>query len=70
MQVLNKIIQKIELPKEFISSYIRHVIHGHKMETKKDMKVRLARIIAIFITNLLDNEHICNDAIPGEVNIS
>ena len=67
MQVLNKIIQKVDLPKEFIDSYIKHCVAGYKQETKKDMKTRHARIIAIFVTNLIENEHLVFDTIPPEV---
>lgn len=69
MQVLNKIIQKVELPKEFIDSYIKHCINNYKQETRKDMKHRLVRIIAIFVTNLIEHEHLVFDSIPNEVNI-
>jgi hypothetical protein len=67
MQVLNKIIQKVDLPKEYIDSYIKHCITNYKTETKKDMKTRLARIIAIFVTNLIENEHHVFNSIPPEV---
>jgi hypothetical protein len=67
MQVLNKVIQKIELPKEFIDSYIKHCINNYKQEPKKDYKGRLARIIAIFITNLIENEHLVIDVVPQEL---
>jgi hypothetical protein len=67
MQVLNKIIQKVDLPKEFIDSYIKHCVTSYKLESKKDMKTRLARIIAIFVTNLIENEHLAFDTIPIEL---
>jgi hypothetical protein len=67
MKVLNKIIQKVELPREFINSYIKHCINSYKQETRKDLKTRLARLISIFITNLLENEHLSHDIIPPEV---
>lgn len=68
MQVLNKIIQKVDLPKEFIDSYIKHCIQNYRQEMKKDLKTRLARIISIFVLNLMDNEHYSFDAsIPPEV---
>jgi hypothetical protein len=67
MQVLSKIIQKVELPKEFIESYIKHCIAGYKNETKKDMKIRFARIISIFLMNLIEHEHLYFDTIPSEV---
>lgn len=67
MDVLNKIIQKVELPNEFIFSYIKHCINNYKQETDKILKIRLARIIAIFITNLIEYEHLILDRIPLEV---
>jgi hypothetical protein len=67
MQVLNKIIQKVDLPKEFIDSYIKHCISSYRQETKKDYKIRHARIIAIFVTNLIEHEHFYFDSIPHEV---
>jgi len=70
MQVLNKIIQKVDLPKEFIDSYIKHCIASYKQETKKDYKIRHARIIAIFVTNLIEHEHFYFDMIPHEVLLS
>jgi hypothetical protein len=66
MQVLNKIIQKVELPKEFIDSYIKHAINNHKQD-KKEQKLRSARLLAIFIMNLIEHEHIIIDKIPLEV---
>ena len=67
MQVLSKIIQKVDLPKEFIESYIKHCISGYKNESKKDMKIRFARIISIFVLNLIENEHLFFDVVPVEV---
>ncbi len=66
MDVLNKIIQKVELPNEYIFSYIKHCINDYKQETDK-MKIRLARILAIFITNLIEFEHLIMDKVPQEV---
>jgi len=66
MDVLNKIVQKVELPNEYIFSYIKHCINDYKQENDK-MKVRIARIIAIFISNLIDFEHLVIDKIPQEV---
>ena len=66
MDVLNKIVQKVELPNEYIFSYIKHCINDYKQENDK-MKVRIARIIAIFISNLIDFEHLVVDKIPQEV---
>jgi len=70
MDVLNKIIQKVELPNEFIFSYIKHCINNYKSEEDKILKIRLARIIAIFITNLIEYEHLIVDRIPLEVYIN
>jgi hypothetical protein len=67
MQVLSKIIQKVDLPKEFIDSYIKHCIAGYKQEPKKEFKTRFARIISIFVTNLIENEHLYFETIPLEL---
>lgn len=69
MDVLNKIIQKVELPNEFIFSYLKHCINNYKAENDKMLKIRLARIIAIFITNLIEFEHLVFDKIPIEVRL-
>lgn len=70
MQVLYTIIQKVELPKEFIDSYIKHCINEYKQDTKKDSKERSARIIAFFVNNLLENEHLILDTVPQDVSLS
>ncbi len=70
MQVLSKIIQKVDLPKEFIESYIKHCITGYRNEAKKDLKVRFARIISIFVMNLIENEHLFFEVVPVEVFIN
>lgn len=68
MKVLSKIIQYVELPKIFINSYIKHVIANFKNETKKDVKTKMARLIAFFITNLIEHEHLNKESdIPNEV---
>jgi hypothetical protein len=69
MQVLYNIITKVELPSEFISSYIKHCINEYRQDTKKDSKERSARIIAFFVNNLLENEHIVFDSVPQDVKI-
>lgn len=68
MKVLSRIIQYVELPKVFINSYIKHVIGNFKNETKKDAKTKMARLIAFFITNLIEHKHLTKDGeIPDEI---
>lgn len=66
LKVANKIIQKVELPPLFITKYIKHIIQNYVSE-KKDSKIRLAKLITIFINNLLDHEHINVKMIPSEI---
>ena len=67
MKVANKIIQKVEMPEAFITTYLRHIIENYKNEKKKENKTRLARLTAFFITNLLEHEHINIKMIPTEI---
>ena len=68
LKVVNKLIQKIEFPSQFITSYLKHIIKNFESETKKDQKKRLAKLISFFILNLLDHEHITIDIIPPSIN--
>lgn len=54
LEVINKIIQYIELPNTFIDRFICNLI---TLKTEKN-KTRNSRIAAIFIGNLIENEHI------------
>ena len=67
MKVVNKIIQKVEMPEAFIISYLKHIIKNYRNETKKESKTRVARLTAFFILNLLEHEHITIDMIPVEI---
>ena len=67
MKVANKIIQKVEMPEAFITTYLKHIIENYKNEKKKENKTRLARLTAFFITNLLDHEHINIKMIPVQI---
>ena len=67
MKVANKIIQKVEMPEAFITTYLKHIIENYKNEKKKENKTRLARLTAFFITNLLDHEHISIKMIPVQI---
>ena len=58
LKVVNKLIQKIEFPSQFITGYLKHIIKNYESEGKKDQKNRLAKLISFFILNLLDHEHI------------
>ena len=68
LKVVNKLIQKIEFPSQFITSYLRHIIKNFENEPKKDQKLRLAKLISFFILNLLDHEHININMIPSSIN--
>ena len=67
MKVANKIIQKVEMPEAFITTYLKHIIENYKNEKKKENKTTLARLTAFFITNLLDHEHINIKMIPVQI---
>ena len=68
MKVLSRIIQYVELPKVFINSYIKHVIRNIKNESKKDSKTKMARLIAFFITNLIEHKHLTKEGdIPDDI---
>lgn len=54
LEVMNRIIQFIELPREFILKFIQNLILSKKPEKQKSRSVR---IISIFITNLIENDH-------------
>ena len=69
LKVVNKLIQKIEFPAQFITGYLKHIIKNFETETKKEQKVRLAKLISFFILNLLDHEHINIDMIPPTINV-
>jgi len=66
MEVINKIIQKVELPVEFVHRYIRHCIEGARSE-QKNLKGRSVRMVAFFINNLLDHGHLVTEGIMNEV---
>ena len=69
LKVINKLIQKIEFPSQFITTYLKHIIKNYEEEQKKEAKVRLAKLISFFLMNLLDHEHITFDMIPSTINI-
>ena len=54
LEVMNKIIQFIELPWEFINKFIKNLIQTKKPDKQKSRSVR---IVAIFISNLIENDH-------------
>ena len=68
LKVVNKLIQKIEFPSQFITGYLKHIIKNYESENKKDQKNRLAKLISFFILNLLDHEHITIGMIPSTIN--
>ena len=67
LKVVNKLIQKIEFPSQFITGYLKHIIKNYESETRKDQKNRLAKLISFFILNLLDHEHITINMIPSSI---
>lgn len=67
MKVVNKLIQKVDMPEPFIKVYIKHIINNYKNEKRKESKVRVARLIAFFINNLLEHEHITIKLVPPEI---
>ena len=69
LKVVNKLIQKIEFPSQFITGYLKHIIKNYENETKREQKTRLAKLISFFILNLLDHEHINIDMIPSSINV-
>lgn len=66
LKVLNMLIQYVELPKVFLSSYIKKVIGNLKKETNKDTKTIMGKLLAFFTTNLLTHKHLNVDDIPKE----
>ena len=69
LKVINKLIQKIEFPAQFITTYLKHIIKNFETEPKKDQKRRLARLISFFLLNLLDHEHITINMIPPSISL-
>ena len=69
LKVINKLIQQIDFPRQFITAYLKHLIECYENETKKETKVRLAKLIAFFLINLLDHEHITTDMIPETISV-
>lgn len=62
LEVMNRIIQFVELPREFIYKFIQNLILSKKPDKQKNRSVR---IIAIFISNLIENDHFSfEDEIP------
>ncbi len=62
LEVMNRMIQFIELPREFIYKFIQNLIQSKKSDKQKN---RTVRIIAIFIVNLIENDHFSfEDSVP------
>ncbi len=61
LEVMNRIIQFVELPREFIFKFIQNLILSKKPDKQKNRSVR---IIAIFILNLIENDHFSFEEIP------
>lgn len=67
LKVVNRLIQRIDLPAPFITQYLKHVINNYENDPKKESKTRLAKLISFFITNLLDHEHITVEMLPPNI---
>ena len=67
LKVVNKLIQKIDFPRQFITTFLKHMITCYENEQKKESKVRLSKLISFFLLNLLDHEHITTDMIPESI---
>jgi hypothetical protein len=69
MKVLNKIINKISVPKSFINNYIKNSISFYTKEPNVNEKIKRAKFIAYFINKLIENNILSkNDDIPNEIN--
>lgn len=55
---MNVIFQNVALPKKFMSSYLKHIISKCKEDENKPNQTANIRIIAYFITNLIDHGHL------------
>ena len=69
LKVINKLIQKIDLPSQFITAYLKHIVKCYEEETKKEAKPRIAKVISFFLINLLDHEHITEEIIPQSITV-
>ena len=68
MKVINKLIQRIAFPPQFISLYLKYIIVQFKNEINMNTKERLGKIFGFFILNLLNHNHITIDMIPPSIN--
>ena len=68
MNVINRILLKISLPKTYINAYIKHIIGNYKDEKNDEEKKIIKNSLSNFILNLIQNNIISKDNIPNEVN--
>ena len=68
MNVLNKILLNVSLPKTYINAYIKHIISNYKEEIKEEEKKEIKNSLCNFILNLIENKIITKDDLPNEVN--
>ena len=68
MNVLNKILLNVSLPKTYINAYIKHIISNYKEEKNEEEKKNIQSSLSNFISNLIDNKIITKDNFPNEVN--
>ena len=63
-------MQTVELPKEFLNKYISHIIKNINEENDEEWKGTMARQLAFFINNLIDNAHLnLKEEIPDNVKL-
>ena len=68
MNVINRILLKVSLPKTYINAYIKHIIQNYYDEKNDEEKKNIKNSLSKFILNLIQNNIISKDNIPNEVN--
>ena len=56
MNVLNKILLNVSLPRTYINAYIKHIISEYKNEKNDDMKNNMKKSLSNFVLKLIDNK--------------
>lgn len=68
LKVMYQLINKIEFPPFFITSYFKHIIKEFECENNLIIKKRFANIITYSLLFLLKNSHITIEMIPLSIN--